>query len=98
MNTRTTPHDARAELEVLLSPYEQRPVTADPQTMLAHRSGGALAHDLNRLQGADYTEVDARLDRLWRNGQITKPEYIQLVTELARQGLFKNIPRAADNR
>lgn len=42
--------------------------------MLARRAGAALAHDLNRLQGADYTEADARLDRLWRNGQITKPE------------------------
>jgi hypothetical protein len=98
MSTMTEALDRRARVETLLSPFEQRSVTVDRETILARRDGAALGHELNRLQGAAYTDIDARLDRLWRNGQVSKAEYVQLVTDLARQGLIEASPDTAHGR
>lgn len=76
------------ELERLISPFEHREITTDRETMLARREGADMMRELNRIQGADYTDLDARLDRLWRNGQLSKHEFTELVGEIARRGLF----------
>jgi len=91
-------HDRDETIETLLASFERRPVTADRATFLARRDGASLGHELNRLQGASYTDVDARLDRLWRNAQVTKAEYVHLVTEIARRGLFKATSDPAHGR
>ena len=98
MSTMTATLDTRAKLDTILCPYEQRPVSADRDTIVSRRAGANLGNELNRLQGAVATEADARLDRLWRNAQITKTEYVKLATEIARQGLFKDIPSPSHGR
>ncbi len=94
----TLADDCVAELEKLLAPLEQRPVTVDRETMLRRREGATLGHELNRVQGASYTALDARLDRLWRNGQVTKAEYVGLVADIGRRGLFTEQPLERDGR
>lgn len=76
-------------LEELLAPFEARPLGVDRDEVTERRRGTAFGEELNRIQGAEPNAVRERLIRLWCLGQVNHEEFVGLVGEIGRKGLFK---------
>lgn len=76
-------------LDELLRPYEARPLGLTRDAIAERQRGAAFGEDLNRLQGAEPNAVRERLNTLWCLGQVTHEEFVALVGEIGRRGLFR---------
>lgn len=73
----------RRTLDLILGQYEQRPPILPYNVEVERRAGLEFGWELNRLQGAEMDDVDTRLADLYATGRVTRPEYVELVRQLA---------------
>lgn len=79
---------AETTVDALLAPFEARVPTTDAKEAEKRREGLRLGTELNRLQGAKHSKVDARFDDLYVTGRISKEESLTLLLALVRHGLL----------
>lgn len=84
MSTATT-----TVLDALLEPFEARPLGLMRDEVAERERGAAFGEELNRLQGAEPNPVRDRLNTLWCLGQVSHEEFVALVGEIGRRGLFR---------
>lgn len=80
-------------LDALLEPFENRPLRLTRDEIAERKRGSAFGEDLNRLQGAERNPVRERLNTLWCLGQVTHEEFVSLVGEIGRRGLFRTMDK-----
>jgi len=87
-------------LDELLRPFEARPLGLARDEIAARQRGAAFGEELNRIQGAEPNMVRERLSRLWCLGQVSHEEFVALVGEVGRKGLFNAMDNepASDGR
>lgn len=71
-------------LDRLFAPFESRAVTLTREEIAQRQRSLAVGADLSRLQGGYTNTAAVRMRNLYAFGQITQPEYFQLLATLAQ--------------